>query len=253
MSKVFDRPVTTNELVRELDALWRAMLMVRVTNIRTLVDRDGAKPSDFEATDFYSIHCQVHGGKSADVTLCSGCYSQYCTSHDSCPFCNTLNMGNVISKDDITIDFENLDKTPNWEVDTDSDDMLTEKDIAGIPEIKPITKRDDIQGPKGKGKKRKKHKYTLSQAARKLIIWSRKKEFGKMMPFSPQVLACYPQPDLKAIAAMMPGYDRDVVLAYTTEELRQYILAKQPDHPIDPGPPPFGKLPKNFREDEVRP
>jgi len=243
-------PISTNELMASLDRIWRAMIKARAVTIKAIRGAENLSQDEWSppSSDFYCLFVRLHSlPEGAETVICDACLSAAEREKPSCPFCGEL-MGpaDSVAPDSAVIDFDIPDNMPNWDIPTDPKEMIARDE--NLPLLKPITARDDIGGPKGRGPSRKRRPDHLSRAAQEMVIWARKREFGQMIPFASADLSKYSVQDLKAIAAMMPEYDHDRVVAMPTNDLIKYILGRQGSGPIDPGPPPHGKLPEDLRE-----
>ena len=232
----------TGDLIYGLDRLWRSLLKTRKIIVDTLKEQNQIKDaSSVPVFDFYNLYCQIYQPRTKDTTLCNNCFSRVDTILTECPFCKSQVR---CKKSEAQIDFNIVDAAPKWDINVDPSELLVEVDPMDEM-IQPITQRDDIIGPKGStNQTRSKKMKKVSTSTRKMIVWMRKREFGKVIPFSLEQLGELSFYDLRTVATLMPHYDPEVVSRYDSSELITYILGAQGDKPLDPGPPPYGEIPE---------
>lgn len=239
LANINKKECSTNDLIKQLDPLWRAMLRVR-SAIKRQLDEDG-NTSSYEALDFYTLYCRLNNSKGKGV-LCSECLSQFTNDNVFCPFCGKPVEDMESADVDVVIDFEAF--TPDWEVKAGVKDVVRNPDAVIPKEIKPITKRDDIPGPKGQKMDYSRRKYTLSTSTIKYMRWARRREICANFPYTVELLTSYNKmKDLRAIAAACAERYNDVRFLNRDEAIR-FILGHQPSGPVDPGPPPYGRMPE---------
>lgn len=232
---------TTNDLVAAFDATWRTLLAIRINMVRRL-RREGTieSSSEFRAWDFAALfHTLVEG----EGTICGECLTEIAAGSGTCTICGASLQDEDLDEQ-LDIEVPGEAEKADFDLDYEADPILAAKAPERLPMLKPITKKDLIPGPKGPKKKRRKlgaHK--KSEAAVAMFRWSRRKEFGRGVPYSFERLEKFPIQDLKAIAVLIPEYEHSVVVAMNRTELTRWILGHQGDSPIDPGPPPFGEIP----------
>lgn len=251
--KTLQGECATENLIAGLDGLWRAMLRVRKAMLVTLIERnDIAKPKDVDTSDFLALYLQIHNPR-LDSRLCDGCLSSVEFGITTCPYCGTEVNGKTTAeaKSQVVIDFDLPDAAPDWNIDTDPTEILDKDkkkaEFDATPVLKPITKRDDIPGPKGisdRGYTKKPE--SLAKSTRKVLTWVRKKELGQLIPLSPLQLSGMKRQDLMAmlslIAPEQPVEWWKQVWTWTRADVVQYVLANQGDKPRDPGPVPYGEV-----------
>lgn len=237
LSKLSKKKCSTNEIMKQLDPLWRAMLKVRSAMIKQLDLPE--KPSPL---DFYALYCQIDNTRGKQV--CSDCLSKF--EGNICPFCwKQVEDMESIKDADVLIDFDAVNKQPNWDIKY----SLNEFKKPLPKEIKPITKRNDIPGPKGKKKDRKKYtrgKSQLSASTVRMIRWERRRELCENFPYTLDFLNNLKRvDDLRSICTVL-AKDFEEIRYLTKDQMIQFVLAKQPDKPIDPGPLPYGQRVKSL-------
>ncbi len=148
---------------------------------------------------------------------------------------------------------------PDWDIDYGAQEILEAaaqkakapppppaKADAGASVARPVTKRDLIPGPTGNVGEReyKRRPKTRSSHNEAMLAYARKQIFAKGFPYGEVTLAAQKIADLRSIAMLVPGMIRQELDKMNRPAMIAFILQSQPQAPIDPGPPPFGNVPK---------
>lgn len=245
---------TTNDLLAQIDLLWRTLLRVRAAMIKTLILQDKIQSSkEVQSEDFLSLFLQIHNPKH-EGRMCEHCCGLVQYGITDCPYCGEKVDGQNSKEflSSIQIDIVAKPKGPNWNIDYSANEMLDKaritKDFEGIETLKPVTSLDEINGPKGMGETRtttKKRK--LSRTATELLRWARRRELCSALPLSLEKLKTLSQGELQLLAMTFKEKsnltDREI-WSKTNADLIQFIRAYQPQKPLDIGPPPVGSIPE---------
>ena len=243
---------STLDLIEGLDDLWAHLIKARAVIVKTLMNRgDIESPKDVDPRDFLSLYLQVHNPKR-DSRLCEHCCGSVEFGLHQCPYCgetvNGQNSSQFLSQ--VVIDFDVQTKAPDWNIDTDPSEILDKnkkEDIEGLDYIKPITKRDDIIGPKGEPTRTNvRKKFTLNRPTRDLIAWVKKRELAKHIPYTVTQLQKLSKSDIYLLLSIFKD-ETDAswtqLIGETAENRIRFILGHQGPKPIDIGEPPYGALP----------
>lgn len=243
---------STLDLIEGLDDLWANMIRVRAAIVKTLMNKgviESAK--DVDPRDFLSLYLQVHNPKR-DSRLCEHCCGSVEFGISTCPYCgehvNGQNSPQFLSS--VVIDFDVQAKGPDWDIDTDPTEILDKnkkEDISGLEYIKPITKRDDIIGPKGEPTRtNSRRKFTLNRPTRDLVAWMKKRELARHIPYTVDQLQRLSKSHLYLLVSIFKDQtdlDWTQLIGQARDERIRFVLGHQGTKPIDIGEPPYGEFP----------
>lgn len=244
---------STLDLIEGLDDLWAHLIRTRAVIVKALMNRgDITSPKDVDPRDFLSLYLQVHNPKR-ESRLCEHCCGSVEYGISTCPYCgehvNGQNSQQFLSS--VVIDFDVQSKGPDWDIDTDPTEILEKnkkEDISGLDYIKPITKRDDIIGPKGEPTRtNSRKKFSLNRPTRDLIAWMKKRELAKHIPYSVDQLQKLSKSHLYLLVSIFKDQtdlDWTQLIGQARDERIRFVLGHQGDKPIDIGEPPYGALPE---------
>lgn len=236
---------STTKIMRQVDPLFRTLIKVKLVLGKQLINqRQIRNLKDMPNDEFFALFCRVYSPDSVRDRriLCKECFCEIDPYLGDCPYCLTPvdkeeNQKNL--RLSAMIDFSIINNGPDWKVDTDANDILKLKEeMKTIPELKPCTKVDLINGPKPSSEKTRTRKVTQGKtAAHELRVWIRKKELLEMRPFTPQSLKKLIHQDIRTLITVMPNYDHSVMNNWNVVEMSRYILGHQ-DQEIDLGERP---------------
>lgn len=251
---------STNGLLKGLDLLWRTLLRVRLIMIKTLIHQGKIESiKDVSAEDFYSLYLQIHNPKR-ERRLCEHCCGLVEFGITQCPYCgekvNGQNTKEFLSS--ISIDIQAKPKSPDWNIDYSSKEMLEKarlkEEFDNTPKLVALTpeKYDQLPGPTGAhlttGEARTRtRKLKLSRSAILILRWARRRELCNAIPLSISQLKELSQGDLILFVQTFQKKTKlstREIFSSSMNELIRLALGYQGTTPIDVGPPPVGQIPE---------
>ena len=245
--------LTLQELFSAFDSTWRTLRRCR----RRALKAARQEPSTENVDDLYSLVCQVYAGRPSDP-LCESCRAAVPREWGQCRFCG----GEMTKKIERTT-VRDLDavttNAPDWDIDYGAAEILSTAGqrnktppptapaaAAEAPVARPVTKRDLIPGPTGNtGDGDYRRRMTARNKANEaMLAYARKQVFAKGFPYDQLTLDGLKIADLRSIAMLCPGMTRPELDKLNQPAMLAFILASQPQAPIEPGPAPFGNVPK---------
>lgn len=203
----------SQELLADLELPWRALTRARAAllGIRGLAD------TTLNAEDLYGLAIRIYRGLPQD-DLCGSCISVVAPQAERCPFCGVI-LGEAMVQPEPRV--HRQPKLPPPDVSPGKTPRPPR------PKQKPATGRH------------------LPHTLRELAKYARRAETCKQFPFSNEQLAALPTNDLRIVAAaLLDGEDRKKGLHLArmpSDQLRQWIAARQPSQSKDPGPSPLAR------------